>query len=234
MVAMAPTGQAHTSLDGTDTDGEAPGARRSAPKRRATIDAARALFLQKGYAGTSMDDIAALAEVSKQTIYKHFVDKQHLFTDLITTDIAQVEGSTHPLIEAMPDSQDVEQDLREFARRHLADVMQPHLLRMRRVLIGEADRFPDLAKAWYESGPMRSCAMFARWFRALDQRGKLRVDDPVLAAQHFNWLILSIPLNKAMSCPLDEPIFTRTELDHYADEGVRVFLAAYGAHPGSP
>lgn len=59
------------------------------------------------------------------------------------------------------------------------------------------------------------------------------MDDPLLAAQHFNWLILSFPLNKAMSSRLDAPIFTQHELEHYADEGVRLFLAAYGAPPGS-
>jgi TetR/AcrR family transcriptional repressor of mexJK operon len=149
--------------------------------------------------------------------------------------VAQVEGSSHPLVEAMPDSQDLERDLRAFARQHLADVMQPHLLRLRRVLIGEADRFPELAQTWYAAGPERSSAMFARWFQALDRRGLLRVDDPLLAAQQFNWLILSIPLNKAMAYPLDEPLFAQSELERYADEAVRVFLAAYGAPPtGTP
>jgi TetR/AcrR family transcriptional regulator, mexJK operon transcriptional repressor len=76
---------------------------------------------------------------------------------------------------------------------------------------------------------MWSCAIFARWFTALDERGLLRVPDPMLAAQQFNWLILSIPLNAAMSLPLDGPLFTRRELNRYADEGVRVFLAAYGS-----
>ena len=46
--------------------------------------------------------------------------------------------------------------------------------------------------------------------------------------QEFNWLVLSIPLNKAMAYATDEPLFTPTELDHYADEAVRIFLAAYG------
>jgi TetR/AcrR family transcriptional repressor of mexJK operon len=202
---------------------------RSARKRRAIMDAARELFLRNGYAATSMDDVAARADVSKQTVYKHFVDKQRLFTEIITADIAHVEvGSAQGLIEAMPHTENLEQDLRAFARKHLATVMQPHLLRMRRVLIGDADRFPDLAQTWWEGGPERAYAMFARWFEVLDKRGLLRVDDPLLAAQHFNWLVLSIPLNKAMSCPLDKPLFTRRELDHYADEGVRVFLAAYG------
>lgn len=201
----------------------------SARKRRAIIDAARTLFLQHGYAGTSMDDIAALAAVSKQTVYKHFADKERLFTELITHDIAQVEGSEHPLVAQLPHTDDLERDLRAYARQHLADVMQAPLLRMRRILIGEAERFPALAQAWYTSGPERSCAIFAGWFEALDRRGLLRVADPMLAAQHFNWLVLSIPLNKAMACPIDDSLFTGRELEYYADEAVRVFLAAYGA-----
>ena len=204
---------------------------RSARKRRAIVDAARSLFLRQGYAGTSMDDIAALAAVSKPTVYKNFTDKSRLFTELITGDIAVYDRPANALIEAMPDSQDVEGDLRAFARQHLATVMRPDLLRMRRVLIGEAERFPDLAQAWWDSGPELSHAMFARWFEAFGRRGLLRVDDPMLAAQHFNWLVLSIPLNKAMACQLDPPPFTREELDHYADEGVRVFMAAYGPQP---
>ena len=197
-------------------------------KRQAILDAARALFVQRGYAGTTMDDVAVHAHVSKQTVYSHFVDKERLFKELIAADIAHSETSTHPLIESMPMTEHLERDLRVFARAHLADVMQPELLRMRRMLIGEAERFPDLAKAWYEAGPMRSCAVFAAWFKALDERGLLRVADPLLAAQQFNWLVLSIPVNAAMSEPSDHALFTPRELNHYADEGVRVFLAAFG------
>ncbi|HEX6151449.1 TetR/AcrR family transcriptional regulator [Nocardioides sp.] len=214
-----------------------PGRRRgrgpSLRKRQAILGAARELFFQHGYEGTSMDDVAARAGVSKQTVYSHFVDKSRLFSALVTADIAGSETSAHPLIEAMPNSEDVERDLRTFARAHLEDVMQPDLLRMRRMLIGEAERFPELAKAWYDAGPVRSCAVFASWFEALDERGLLRVPDPMLAAQHFNWLVLSIPVNAAMSVPDAAPLYTKRELQYFADEGVRVFLAAYGPDAGS-
>jgi TetR/AcrR family transcriptional regulator, mexJK operon transcriptional repressor len=203
---------------------------RSARKRRAILDAARALFLRSGYAGTSMDDVAARAAVSKQTVYKHFVDKERLFTAIITGDIAATEQLTRSLVDPLPDTQNLEHDLREFARRHIVEVMQPHLVRMRRILIGEADRFPDLAAAWYEHGPERAHATFAGWFTALAERGLLRVPDPLLAAEHFNWLVLSIPMNRAMFSGDDEP-FDRDHLEYYADEAVRVFLAAYGV-PG--
>ena len=201
---------------------------RSARKRAAILDAARDLFLQRGYGGTSMDDVAARAGVSKQTVYKNFADKQRLFTEVITSDVGQVDDSTQAQMAAMPDTDDVPGDLRVFARWHLTHVMQPSRLRLRRMLIGEADRFPELAQTWYASGPEQSCAEFARWFTTWGRRGLLRVPDPLLAAQHFNWLVLSIPLNKAMAYPVDEPLFTEAELHHYADEAVRVFLAAYG------
>ena len=191
----------------TSTAGR-PGRGPSLRKRQAILDAARTLFVLRGYAGTSIDDVAERVQVSKQTVYSHFVDKSRLFADLITRDIAGGASSTNPLMESMPHTEHLERDLRDFAHAHLTDVMQPELLRMRRMLIGEAERFPDLAKAWYEAGPQRSCALLATWFTALHERGLLRAPDPMLAAQHLNWLILSIPVNAAMS-PLDRPLFTR-------------------------
>lgn len=191
------------------------------------MTAARTVFLRKGYGGASMDEVAALAAVSKQTVYKQFADKQRLFTAVITGDINATEALTYAMVTALADSEDIEQDLRQFARRHITEVTQPHLIQLRRLIIAEAERFPELARTWYASGPERAHATLAEQFQALARRGMLRVDDPLLAAQHFNWLILSIPLNKAMFHGGDTR-FTADELERYADEGVRVFLAAYG------
>ena len=68
----------------TSPEGEFEDERRSARKRRAILDAATSVFLRSGYLGTSMDEIAALAGVSKQTIYKHFADKERLFSEIVT------------------------------------------------------------------------------------------------------------------------------------------------------
>jgi AcrR family transcriptional regulator len=200
---------------------------RSSSKHNAILDAARDSFLRHGYAGATVDEVAVAAGVSKQTVYAHFSDKAHLFHELIRVDIAESAVSRHPLVETMADTSDPAGDLRTYARAHLADVLQPHLVRLRRMLMAEAERFPDLARAWYEAGPMTSCGMFATWFAAWHRRGILCAPDPRLAAEHFNWLVLSIPLNKAMSLPLDEPPFTAAQLNRYADAGTRVFLAAY-------
>jgi len=68
--------------------------------------------------------------------------------------------------------------------------------------------------------------MLGSQFQVLADRGLLRLDDARLAAQQFNWLVLSIPLNQAMFS-LDTD-FSETELDRYADDAVSIFLAAYG------
>jgi TetR/AcrR family transcriptional repressor of mexJK operon len=202
----------------------APGGGRSTRKRLAILEAGRAVFMRGGYGGASMDEIAAVAKVSKQTVYKHFADKENLFTEIITGDM---EERSQELMQALLDSEEAEGDLRQLARRHMAIIVRPEVMRMRRMVIGEADRFPELARAWAQSGIGRGLANLAERFVGLARLGLLRVEDPLLAAQHFNWLILSIPLNIAMFDPDAE--FTPDELQHYADEGIRVFLAAYGS-----
>src|SRR5919109_1190765 len=202
--------------------------RRSARKRRAILNAATTVFLRQGYLGTSMDEIAALAAVSKQTVYKHFSDKKSLFTEIVTSTVNEASDPVHDEVLGLQDSGDLEADLRDLARRQLGAVMQPRLLQLRRLVIGEAGRFPELGRAFYEQGPGRTVAALATTFERLAERGVLQVDDPRLAAQHFNWLIMSSPINQAMLRG-DDGIPSSAELERYVDAGVRVFLAAYGA-----
>jgi TetR/AcrR family transcriptional regulator, mexJK operon transcriptional repressor len=200
--------------------------RRSARKRRAILEAATTTFLSKGYLGTSMDEIAARAQVSKQTVYKHFADKQSLFTEIVTGTVNEISDPVYDEVVQLADSGDLEADLRDLARRLVARVMQPRLLELRRLVIAEAGRFPELGRAFYERGPGRTIAALASVFEQLAAGGALRLDDPALAAAHFNWLIMSAPVNQAMMLGSDS-IPGRRELNRYADAGVAAFLAAY-------
>ena len=200
---------------------------RSARKRRAILEAATEVFLDHGYRGASMDAIAARAQVSKQTVYKHFADKEGLFSEIVRS---AVDAAADPVLgeaQRLPDSRDVEADLRHLGPQLLARVMRPPILRLRRLVIGEAGRFPELGRAFHEQGPGRTIAALEIAFERLAALGELDVDDPSLAAAHFNWLIMSIPLNQAMLLTGDEPP-SPAELNRYADAGVSVFLAAYG------
>lgn len=202
---------------------------RSARKHRAIMEAAAAVFLRNGYLGTSMDEIAKLAAVSKQTVYKHFADKQQLFTDIIgaTTDRI-LDELTHTSTVALRDTADtdsLEADLGALARQLIASISRPEVLRLRRLIIAEAERFPELGGAYWEAGFERGLATLASSLGRLTERGLLRVEDPQLAASHFAGLVLWIPLNRAMFSG-DE--VTDEDIDRFADAGVRAFLAAYG------
>lgn len=200
--------------------------RRSASKRRAILEAATTVFLRGGYLGGSMDEIAALAGVSKQTVYKHFADKERLFSEIVRATVDEIADPNYDEVLNLGDTGDVERDLRDFARRQLRAVMEPRLLRLRRLVIGEAGRFPQLGRLFYERGPGRTIDALETMLARLASRGVLELDDPHLAAAHFNWLVMSIPLNQAMLLGEDEPANT-AQLRRYADAGVRAFLAAY-------
>jgi hypothetical protein len=101
-------------------------------------------------------------------------------------------------------------------------------MRLRRLVIAEADRFPAIGRTFYAGGPQRVAEALAGHFTELSERGRLRVDDAELAAYHFCWLVLSIPWNKVLlagSAELPGP----DEIDRIVRAGVKVFLKAYGA-----
>ena len=200
--------------------------RRSARKRRAIIETATTVFLRNGYLGASMDEIATLAGVSKQTVYKHFVDKERLFVEIVTGTVNEISDPVHDEVLHLQDSGDVEADLHDLARRQLARVAQPRLLELRRLVISETNRFPELGQVFYERGPGRTIAALASAFERLAAHGVLRIEDPALAAVHFNWLIMSAPINDAMLLGVNA-VPAPAELNRLADGGVRTFLAAY-------
>jgi TetR/AcrR family transcriptional repressor of mexJK operon len=198
---------------------------RSTRKRKAIKEAAEAAFLENGYLGTSMDQIAAAAAVSKQTVYKHFSDKEQLFTEIIGDAMSRVIGDlVRGAALAVRESDDVERDLIALARQLIASIWQPEVLRLRRLVIGEAGRFPHLGEAYFKQGFEAGLAAVATSIEQLAAENRLQVDDPRLAAQHFSGLILWVPLNRAMFTGSDEP---PADLDHFATAGARAFLAAY-------
>jgi TetR/AcrR family transcriptional regulator, mexJK operon transcriptional repressor len=200
---------------------------RTARKRRAIMEAATTLFLRNGYAGTSMEEIATLAAVSKQTVYKHFTYKEQLFSTIVLAGTELVSAFADAATAILRDADDLESGLRTVARRYLGTVLRPEVLQLRRMVLAEARRLPELAHAYHQRVPERALEALGTVLRDLAGRGLLRrLDDPVLAATHFAFLIIGMPLDKAMFYE-DDKLFTDAELGRLADEGVRVFLAGY-------
>ncbi|OAF09906.1 TetR family transcriptional regulator [Bradyrhizobium centrolobii] len=200
---------------------------RSARKRRAIIDAATEIFLQKGYLATNMDEIAALAAVSKQTVYKNFPGKEALFVEIVSSVSTRAGDKVHNEMPDIAKGEDLPEYLERYAYRQLTVVLTPRVMQLRRLVIGEVGRFPELAKTLFDDGPRRAMAAIASLFERLADRGLLAIDDPAVAASQFNWLIMAEPLNRAMLLG-DEAIPKPAELRRHAAAGVRTFLASYG------
>jgi TetR/AcrR family transcriptional repressor of mexJK operon len=199
---------------------------RSSRKSAAIVGAATAVFLEKGYDRASMDDVAAKAAVSKPTVYRYFSDKEQLFAEIVRATTDQIDDLVRLVVETMTDQTGIEAGLTVLARRFITALMQPQVLRLRRLVIANAERFPGVARSWYEQGFERVLTTLANTFRNFAGRKLLSVgDDPLLAANHFVGLLLWIPINKAMFT--GDHHASPDELECYALAAVRAFLAAY-------
>lgn len=201
---------------------------RSERKHQAILEAAQEMFLAGGYLGTNMDELAAASRVSKQTVYKHFGSKEALFVELVTSMTDAAGDRVHVDLADPTHADEIPPFLEAYADRQLDIVMTPTLLQLRRLVIGEVTRFPELAEALYEHGPKRAITTLAAMFERLDALGLLRVDDPSAAATEFNWLVMGEPVNRAMLLG-DAAIPSAAERAAQVRGAVRVFLAAYGA-----
>ena len=150
-------------------------------KREAILDAAQVLFLSEGYAATSMDAVAAAAGVSKATIYAHFEGKDQLFGAIMSR---RCEAS---FVFAPPDEDaDAVRTFTVYAERLLRLLTTPEALALYRVVVAESARTPELARTFYENGPVRGRESIVASAVRLQQRGELVADvDPAVIADQF-------------------------------------------------
>jgi len=198
--------------------------------RALIMGAAARVFLQRGFPGTSVDDIAAEAGVSKRTVYNVFDDKEQLFRAIIGEAIATAERFSHDFAATTAEADDVEAALTSLARELAASVLSGRVVPLRRLLIGEASRFPEFAAEYYERAPGRVMAAVATALRTLDERGLLRIDDADLAAEHFAFLAIGLSLDRALfDLASDTDATTAERAVERAEHGAAAFLRAYAA-----
>lgn len=184
---------------------------------------ARQVFLADGFDGASVDDIARAAGVSKATIYSYFPDKRRLFMAMAHTEcerqaeesLQQIEGCAAPgQVLALAGRTLIGFILSEFGRRAF------------RICVAEADRFPELGREFYESGPRNGHRHLVAYFQCAVERGELRIDDIDLAADQFAELCKADLFVKQVFGI--QNTFTEAEIARVIDGAVEVFMARYG------
>jgi TetR/AcrR family transcriptional regulator, mexJK operon transcriptional repressor len=203
-----------------------PAQRRKQPaKRQAIIDAAQRVFLAQGFAGSSVDAIAAAARVSKQTIYNHFSDKEQLFRAVVRAVQSDLASDFHQagLEERLAASDDLGRDLRELGRRWVAVVLQEDVAALRRLVIAEQDRHPWLFDEWQQPRPALERALRGA-IRKQAERGALDVADVGLAVDQLLLVVITEALTRAA---YGRRALTEAEAGQIVDNGVEMWLRCY-------
>lgn len=220
MASPAPPASRRTA-SGKSASG--PGRPKDLGKRAAILDAAKRLFAQEGFAGTSMDQIAAEAGVSKLTVYSHFGDKEALFTEavrakceeMLPDDLFQIE-LTGPL----------RQQLRVIAQAFFALISSDEAISTHRMMLVPGNIDDNLKQVFWQAGPQRTHDAFAALLQARVEAGELDIPDVARAAEQFFTLIKG-ELHGRMMCGLCERP-GHGDVDSHLDATVDFFLRAYG------
>jgi TetR/AcrR family transcriptional regulator, mexJK operon transcriptional repressor len=193
----------------------------TSPKRAAIIAAATDLFTHSGYGAVSMDAIAARAGVSKRTVYSHFPGKDVLFAAVMTRHCGVVAGDAW----TMDPEIEPRQMLIDRGRRFLRLITAPEAVALFRTVTAEAERFPELGRAFFETGPKCWTGSFEAYLRAQDTKGRLRIPNPEIAAK-FLFSLLKDPLH--LRCMLGvQGKVTDAEIAAHVDNVVEAFLEHY-------
>lgn len=199
--------------------------------RAVILDAALVEFAEHGYLGARLDDVAERARVSKKTVYNVFGDKERLFRAVIGQAIETAEDFAARTAATLGDIAEVEPELRDAVVGMARTILTGPVIRLRRLLIGEVDRFPEFAAEYYRRAPDRMMGVLAQTLTRLGARGRLDVDDAGRAAEHLAFLAVGAGLDRALFRPADGTAESLEAIDARASAGVDAFLAIYGPSP---
>ena len=153
---------------------------RSDEETRAVIfDAARHEFAHSGYAATSMESVARRASVSTKTLYRLVPNKAALFEAMVTERIDRFVSVVN--LGACKGG-DVEVALTEALVICGELLLDGEVITLQRVILGDSDKFPDVAETFYHKAIMRTEDALAGWLRTQQKRGAIQLDDPQVAA----------------------------------------------------
>ncbi|GAA0718916.1 TetR/AcrR family transcriptional regulator [Dokdonella soli] len=204
-----------------------PGRPKDLEKRAAILEAAKRLFPQSGFEGTSMDVIAAEAGVSKLTVYSHFTDKETLFFAAIR---ARCEEQMPATLFDVDLKGPVRHQLEAIARAFFSLVMAPESISLHRVLTSGTGTSPKLVQMFWDAGPKRVQGHFQQFLHNEVEAGQLEIADiPRASAQFF--ALLKGEFHARLLCGCSEPI-SEHDIERHVRATVEFFLRAYAPCPG--
>jgi TetR/AcrR family transcriptional repressor of mexJK operon len=191
-------------------------------KRSHIIRTAGKLFLDRGFAGTSMGDIAAAGAGAKGTIYGYFRSKEELFMAFMTQEIQERASLT---FDPLRDADGIRKSLTDLGRRYIRLITDPTASALLRVVVHEALHFPEIGRMFNDVGPKAAKQRLADYFNVCIEQDKLKIDDVPMAVEQFLMLcqarIMQDFLFGLRGAPSDR------EINRSVKAAVSTFLAAF-------
>lgn len=197
----------------------------SEERRHAMLAVARALFLEQGYARTSMSAVAARIGGSKTTLWTYFPSKEALFLAVASDLIEEYAG--HIAAQLVFDGP-LDQCLRRFGRNLLTALTSPPITALMRVVTAEAKAIPGLGIRFHEQGLAHGWQRMANFLTEAQARGLVRADaDCFRAAQHLIGMFQSGSYQRHLMSDSGSPDTQTIAAD--VETAVDAFCRAYGA-----
>lgn len=190
------------------------------------LEVARQEFLDRGYAGATMEAVARAARISKNSLYKAYGSKEGLYASVVSDWVLRGRDSMRPHLEVLERAPDIHEGLQRLARVLQRAVLSPSVLQMRTLVATEAARAPEVASSYVAQSWDANLRALAMTFAELMRRGSLGSGDPSVAAEQFTWLALGAPLNR-LTLTGNAETYPLHTLDRIAHEAVDTFLARF-------
>lgn len=190
-------------------------------KRRQILEGARRVFLELGFDGASMGEIARVAGVSKGTLYVYFTDKHHLFEAIVEQQsLEYARAAFNFAAEREPEAA-----LFEFGCAYIEWLCRPEGGSAVRTVMAIAERMPALGRRFYEEVIAKTIATLADYLRARVAAGDLAIDDADLAATQFMMTCQAGLFQPFIFQAAPSP--ERQRIEQTVSSAIRMFLAAY-------
>ncbi|MDE2065538.1 MAG: TetR/AcrR family transcriptional regulator [Bradyrhizobium sp.] len=192
-------------------------------KRRQILDGARRVFLDLGFDGASMGEIARAAGVSKGTLYVYFADKSALFEAIVEEESLEQGKLTFNF----DPERDVTTTLMEFGRAYIQVLCRPGGGSAIRTVMAIAERMPDVGRRFYENVIAVTIGRLAAYLEARARLGDVMIDDYRLAASQFLQMCQASLFQPFIFQAAPAP--TPERIEQVVASATRMFLAAYGS-----
>jgi AcrR family transcriptional regulator len=197
-----------------------PQARSDEETRVIIMDAARREFAASGYAATSMESVARSAGISTKTLYRLVPNKAALFEAMITDRIDALASTVR--LRACQGSGDIETALREALLAFAELVLDPQVIALQRMILGESEKFPEIAETFYYKAIKRTEGTLSSWLQAQHKRGLIEIDNADVAAGMLLGMLLFQPQRAAIYGHV--PVPSREDLDKRVQACANLFL----------